>query len=131
MEIGWMEENTGNYAHNFFLDLISTFGIILSFFILIFLIVMLKKTIYNSNAFFKYFLLLIFVLWFFPLQFSLTIWKAEAFWVFVGANLYMNNKGTLRLQREIKMRVVLQGYNTCCQNKAGGVRERIKKYIHY
>ena len=25
------------------------------------------------------------------------------------------------------MRVVLQGYNTCCQNKAGGVRERIKK----
>lgn len=90
--IGWMEEITGNYAHNFFLDLISTFGIILSFFILIFLIVLLKKTIYNSNAFFKYFLLLIFLLWFFPLQFSLTIWKTEAFWVFVGANLYMNNK---------------------------------------
>lgn len=25
------------------------------------------------------------------------------------------------------MRIILQSYNTCCQNKAGGVRERIKK----
>lgn len=89
--IGWLEENTGNYAHNFFLDLLSTFGVVLSFFILITLIVMLKNTTHNSNTHLKYFLLLIFVLWFFPLQFSLTIWKTEAFWVFVGANLYMNN----------------------------------------
>lgn len=81
--IGWLEGEIGNYAHNFFLDIICTFGVLFAILIVLFILSMLRKTIKANNVSFRYFSLLMLVLWFFPLLFSLTFWKVLAFWTFL------------------------------------------------
>ena len=88
--IGYVEWKMGNYAHNFFLDIVATFGVFLSIFIMLFLLYLLKRIKKIENTEWKYFAYLMFVLWFFPLQFSLTFWKVSNFWIFIAIPLLKN-----------------------------------------
>ena len=90
MGIGGFQSKYNNYAHNFFMDLFITHGVIVGGLILLQLLKYVKNTMgfikYNKELFlFSFSMLLI---WFFPSQFSFTYWKLNAFWVFIIINMY-------------------------------------------
>ena len=89
--IGGLQWKIGNYAHNFFLEIIATFGAFFSVVIVLFLLYLLSKVNHTKNEEMKYFGLFMFVLWFFPLQFSLTFWKVPALWIFIAIALLNNS----------------------------------------
>ena len=90
MGIGGFQNKYNNYAHNFFMDLFITHGVIIGGLILWQLFRYVKNTMkfikYNKELFLFTFSILL--LWFFPSQFSFTYWKLDAFWVFIIVNIY-------------------------------------------
>jgi len=88
--IGYLESiysNTG-YAHNVFLDITSSFGILGGIFFLYVLI----KSFFRIRRFNDHgrmvFTVTIFLLWFVPMQFSLTLWRVMYFWIYWGLCYY-------------------------------------------
>jgi len=92
MGIGGFQSKYNNYAHNFFMDLFITHGVIIGGLILWQLFRYVKNTLgfikYNKELFLFAFSMLL--LWLFPSQFSFTYWKLDAFWVFIIVNMYSN-----------------------------------------
>jgi len=91
--IGYMEgqlSSTG-YSHNVELDILVSSGIMG---ITIYIIVLLKSIInfYRCHNYAKkIFMLILLVLWFIPMQFSLTLWKVTEFWVYWGVCFYYDS----------------------------------------
>lgn len=95
--IGTYEANAGLYPHNVFLEILSASGIVaLAFF--------LGMLCESATLFFKrlekrgmdgynMFLLLYFVLWFFPMLISLTLWNHMPFWIYWGIYLFRSREG--------------------------------------
>lgn len=86
--IGGFEVKYGNYAHNFFLDILITHGILIGFCVFIMIAVFIKNTIkcrYKERFIFSSVILL---LWILPLMFSFTYWKTNYFWLFIIINIY-------------------------------------------
>lgn len=86
--IGGFEVKYGNYAHNFFLDILITHGILIGFCVFIMIAVFIKNTIkcrYKERFIFSSVILL---LWILPLMFSFTYWKTNYFWLFLIINIY-------------------------------------------
>lgn len=86
--IGGFEIKYGNYAHNFFLDILITHGILIGFCVFIIIAVFIKNTIkcrYRERFIFSSAIL---VLWILPLMFSFTYWKTNYFWLFLIINIY-------------------------------------------
>lgn len=90
--IGTLEAITGNYAHNFLLDLLSTFGIPLGLIFLFVFCVFLVKNYKRSKDEHKYFIVIMGILGLSPLLFSLTFWKWLPFWVLIGSCLFKVRK---------------------------------------
>ena len=92
--IGGFEAKYGNYAHNFFLDILISHGIIIGFCVFVVIIKMIKNTMcmvrINRDLFVFSFIMLL--LWIFPSFFSFTYWKMNSFWIFIIVNLFNNAK---------------------------------------
>lgn len=93
--IGYLESSystTGGYAHNVLLDIMASFGIFggLSYvFILIKSFFKVRKFHDRSKLIFT---LTIFIIWFIPMQFSLTFWSAMYFWIYWGLCYYSTGR---------------------------------------
>lgn len=86
--IATFEEQTGGYAHNIFLDIALTFGLIGLFAficVLIHSVIMLCK---SKNTEVKLFQSICLGCWLVSMQFSLTFWNVILFWVYWGVYLY-------------------------------------------
>lgn len=110
MGIGGFESKYNNYAHNFFLDLFITHGVIIGGLILCVLFRFIRNTMLffkiNKDLFLFSFVMLL--LWIFPSQVSFTYWKMEAFWVFMFVNMYNNAGKMIRFVyvRDIENKIV-------------------------
>lgn len=98
MGIGGFESKYGNYAHNFFLDILITHGIIVGTIVFGALIKMIKNSLsfihFNKDLFVFSFIMLL--LWIFPSFFSFTYWKLNAFWIFVIINMFYKKRDLAR-----------------------------------
>ncbi|WP_281532030.1 O-antigen ligase family protein [Anaerocolumna aminovalerica] len=88
MGIGGFEDKYGNYAHNFFLDILITHGILVGTIIFGMIGVFIKNTISYKNKDLYVFSTIILLLWILPMMFSFTYWKMNSFWLFIIINLY-------------------------------------------
>lgn len=86
--IGGFEIKYGNYAHNFFLDILITHGILIGFCVFIVIAVFIKNTIKCQYRERFMFFSIILLLWILPLMFSFTYWKTNTFWLFLIINIY-------------------------------------------
>lgn len=86
--IGGFEDKYGNYAHNFFLDITITHGIIIGLFIILMVIMFIHNMmLYRSKDIFV-FISIVCLLGILPMMFSFTYWKVNMFWIFVIISLY-------------------------------------------
>lgn len=86
--IGGFEIKYGNYAHNFFLDILITHGILIGFCVFTMIAVFIKNTIKCKHREYFLFSSTILLLWILPLMFSFTYWKTNTFWLFLIINIY-------------------------------------------
>ena len=80
--IGYFESNFNGYTHNFFLDIAVSSGIIGLIMIITALIYSIKKIIKTKEEYKRYFLIILFVISFIPMMFSLTYWTVMTFWLY-------------------------------------------------
>lgn len=82
--IGYFESITGAYVHNIFLDILVSSGIFgITVFIGIFTISLIKIFRFAEEAR-RIFSVLMLVLWFVPMLFSMTMWEVMPFWIYWG-----------------------------------------------
>lgn len=89
---GYMESlstSTG-YAHNIELDVLVSYGIVGMLFYVIILLLSLYKLFITRNYPKRTFMLLLFIVWFIPMQFSLSLWKVSSFWIYWGVCFYFD-----------------------------------------
>lgn len=86
--IATFEEQTGGYAHNVFLDIALTFGIVGLIVFICILIHSIVKLYKSKNVEVKLFQGICFGCWFVSMQFSLTFWNVTLFWAYWGMYLY-------------------------------------------
>lgn len=89
--IGYLESTGGSstgYAHNVFLEIFLSFGVIFG----VLFIFVLIKSFFRIKRFNDYnrtvFTLTVLILWFIPMQFSLSFWKVMTFWIYWGLCFY-------------------------------------------
>jgi len=82
--VGYLESTSIQYAHNFILDVLVTFGFVGLFIILLLILASIIRMIGFSDSSKRVFVITMFVLSFIPMMFSLTFWDVDTFWVFVG-----------------------------------------------
>ncbi len=80
--VGYFESTFNVYTHNFFLDIAVSSGIIGIIIMLTVLIVSIKKVIKIQDDYKKYFLIIMFIISFVPMMFSLTYWSVMSFWIY-------------------------------------------------
>ena len=85
--IGFFEANFNGYTHNFFLDIAVSSGMIGITIILIVLMICIKRVISIQGKYKKYFLIIMFVISFIPMMFSLTYWMVMPFWIYLAISL--------------------------------------------
>ena len=88
MGIGGFEVIYSNYAHNFFLDILITHGILIGSVIFLVIAAFIIKTFrckYKEKFIFS---LVILLLWILPMIFSFTYWKVIYFWLFLIISIY-------------------------------------------
>lgn len=88
MGVGGFEEKYGNYAHNFVLDILISYGVIVGVVIFICMAIFIKDTILCKNKEQLMFSVSILLLWLFPMIFSFTYWKVNTFWTFIIISMY-------------------------------------------
>ena len=90
--VGGFQSRYGGYPHNFFLDILITYGVPLGVVVFFFIIIALHNVIrYRANKFAFIFLMTMFVLWFVPMMSSFTYWMVMPFWVFIYLSFYFND----------------------------------------
>lgn len=81
--IGAFQQKYGLYAHNIFLDISVSFGIIAT---ILFAILLIKSLFdfkkYDKDK--KTFMFIVLMLWLFPMQISLSLWNYAPFWIYWG-----------------------------------------------
>lgn len=83
--VGTFTQLTGIvYPHNVFLDFWVTFGILGLIAFMVFFTISLFKTLQTQNTFLKICRIGTLLAWFMPMQFSLTIWDVQMFWIYFG-----------------------------------------------
>lgn len=92
MGIGGFAEKYGIYAHNFFLDVLVSHGMIIACIVFVFTIKSILHTFRLNNIDKKLYFLIMLFLWFFPTMVSFTFWKIMPFWLFIGLNLYVDKQ---------------------------------------
>lgn len=86
--IGGFEDKYGNYAHNVFLDIIITHGMVIGLFVILMVIIFMHNMmLYKSKDIFV-FISVVCLLGILPMMFSFTYWKMNMFWLFIIINLY-------------------------------------------
>lgn len=99
MGIGNFEIKYGCYPHNFFLEILITYGIPIGIIVFSFIFISLKRVFcnYENKACFS-FLIIMFILWFIPMMTSFTYWSVMPFWVFGIACFYFSDNNFFNLQ---------------------------------
>lgn len=88
--------SVSGYAHNIVLDIMVSYGILgLIIFLWIFM-KSLRFIIWTTDMYFRYTLILFFIISIIPLSFSLTFWKSSEFWVLIGLVMYRYKTGIKR-----------------------------------
>jgi len=82
--IGYFEANFNGYTHNFFLDIAVSSGLIGIIIIMFILVISIKRMIKIHNIYKKFFLMIMFVIAFIPMMFSLTYWTVMPFWIYLA-----------------------------------------------
>lgn len=87
---GYLESisSSTGYAHNVLLDILVSAGMLGAIIFISALIISIGKIMKCKNYDRKIFMLTLFVLWFVPMQFSLTLWKVSSFWIYWGVCFY-------------------------------------------
>ena len=93
MGIGNFEFKYGSYPHNFFLEILITYGIPLGVIIFTLLFCSIMNVIHNcKNRDAFVFLMTMFFLWFIPMMSSFTYWAVMPFWVFIFVSFYFGGE---------------------------------------
>lgn len=80
--IGYFEAQFNGYTHNFLLDIAVSSGLVGIIVILTMLFFSIKRVVKLQDNYKKYFLMIMFVLAFVPMMFSLTYWTVMPFWIY-------------------------------------------------
>ena len=89
MGIGGFELKYDCYPHNFFLEVLVTYGIPFGMFFFGIIFWALKKDIDNyKNKVVFVFLMTMFFMWFIPMMASFTYWSIIPFWIFLFVSFY-------------------------------------------
>lgn len=86
--IGYLESTSIGYAHNVFLDIIASFGIVGGAFFVWQLVRSIMKIVRFQNHDRAVFAVVILISWLIPMMFSLSFWKAMNFWIYWGVCFY-------------------------------------------
>ncbi len=89
MGIGGFESKYGNYAHNFFLDILVTHGVLIGLAVFGLLFFMFRNTFRSKNRYFFILSSVMGVIWFTQLMSSQTYWKEALFWQFIILNMFL------------------------------------------
>lgn len=86
--IGSFETETGQYAHNIFVDVTVTFGILGLLCFVILLIFSVYRMAHTKSYELKIFQAGCFIFWIVAMQISLTFWNVMFFWLYWGIFIY-------------------------------------------
>jgi O-antigen ligase len=86
--IGYVEATTSNYPHNFFFDILTSFGLFVTVPFLVAILWSISNMFRVQSKEKQIFIILILILWFIPMMVSLTLWKVLPFWVYWGCFLF-------------------------------------------
>lgn len=88
----------GSYVHNFFMEVVGNFGIILGSIFIIGILLLIINSIFTKNIF-KYNMTIIWLsIGFVHLMVSSSYWVDIRFWIFLGVLINFNNKTVFRKQ---------------------------------
>ena len=88
----------GSYVHNFFMEVVGNFGIILGSILIIGILLLIINSIFTKNIF-KYNMTIIWLsIGFVHLMVSSSYWVDIRFWIFLGVLINFNNKTVFRKQ---------------------------------
>lgn len=88
--VGYFEANFNGYTHNFFLDIAVSSGLAGLMIVVMALILSIKRVIKLQDNYKKYFLIIMFVISFIPMMFSLTYWTVMTFWLYFAIVFCLN-----------------------------------------
>lgn len=80
--VGYFESNFNGYTHNFFLDIAVSNGLLGVIIVVATLIFSIKRVVKLQDNYKRYFLIIMFVISFIPMMFSLTYWTVMTFWLY-------------------------------------------------
>lgn len=80
--VGYFESNFNGYTHNFFLDIAISNGLLGVIIVVVALIFSIKRVLKLQDNYKRYFLIIMFVISFIPMMFSLTYWTVMTFWLY-------------------------------------------------
>ena len=122
--VGEFEAATDVYAHNIFLDISLSFGLVGLIIFLILLLHSIYKMRRNPCKEYKLFQLCCLLCWLIPMQISLTLWNVSLFWVYWGLYLYDNKYK----RQKIKSISIDKQYAFSSQkNRKVGTAEAVRK----
>lgn len=86
--VGVFEDKANGYAHNIFYDITLSFGFVGLFIFIVVTLHSIYKMFINKFTEYKLLQLCCLICWLIPMQFSLTLWNVNLFWVYWGLYLY-------------------------------------------